>query len=86
MRFEKVSPETVNRLFRQTKLQETLDRFMACEEAAVRMVFAPGEYANVHSAQSSYHAAIKRLRYPIAAKVLAGDLYLIKLTAKEVQR
>lgn len=40
---------------------------------------APGEYANARSAQSSYHMAIKRLGYPIAARVLNGDMYLIKL-------
>ena len=40
---------------------------------------APGEYLNARSAQSSYHAAIKRLGYPIAARVFNGDMYLIKI-------
>lgn len=38
-----------------------------------------GEYANIRSAQSSYHGAIKRLGYPIVARAINGDLYLIKL-------
>lgn len=40
---------------------------------------AKGCYANAASAQSSYHAAIKRLGYPIAARVFNGDMYLIKI-------
>ena len=79
MKFEKVNPETVNKLYKPTKLQIVLDEFMRSDALAVRCVMAPGEYLNVHSAQSSYHAAIKRLRYPIAARVFNGDMYLIKI-------
>lgn len=84
MKFETVSPETVNKLFKPTKLQTILDEFMRSDALAVRCVMAPGEYANASSAQSSYHAAIKRLGYPIAARVFNGDMYLIKISpAKE---
>lgn len=79
MKFEKVSPETVNKLYKPTKLQTILDEFMRSDALAVRCVMAPGEYANASSAQSSYHAAIKRLHYPIAARVFNGDMYLIKI-------
>lgn len=79
MKFEKVSLETVNKLYKPTKLQTILDEFMRSDALAVRCVMAPGEYANTNSAQSSYHMAIKRLGYPIAARVLNGDMYLIKL-------
>lgn len=79
MKFEKVSPETVNKLYKPTKLQTILDEFMRSDALAVRCVMAPGEYANASSAQSSYHAAIKRLQYPIAARVFNGDMYLIKI-------
>ena len=79
MKFESVNPETVNKLFKPTKLQTVLDEFMRSDALAVRCIMEPGEYANASSAQSSYHAAIKRLGYPIAARILNGDMYLIKL-------
>ena len=79
MKFESVNPETVNKLYKPTKLQIILDEFMRSDALAVRCIMEPGEYANASSAQSSYHAAIKRLGYPIAARILNGDMYLIKL-------
>lgn len=79
MKFESVNPETVNKLYKPTKLQTVLDEFMRSDALAVRCVMAPGEYLNARSAQSSYHAAIKRLHYPIAARVFNGDMYLIKI-------
>ena len=79
MKFESVSTETVNKLFKPTKLQTVLDEFMRSDALAVRCIMEPREYANASSAQSSYHAAIKRLGYPIAARILNGDMYLIKL-------
>lgn len=79
MKFERVSPETVNKLYKPTKLQTILDEFMRSDAQAVRCVMSEGEYANASSAQSSYHNAIKRLGYPIAARILNGDMYLIKL-------
>lgn len=79
MKFESVNPGTVNKLFKPTKLQTVLDEFMRSDALAVRCIMEPGEYANASSAQNSYHAAIKRLGYPIAARILNGDMYLIKL-------
>lgn len=79
MKFEPVNLETVNKLYKPTKLQTVLDEFMRSDALAVRCVMAPGEYINAHSAQSSYHVAIKRLGYPIAARVFNGDMYLIKI-------
>lgn len=84
MKFEPVNQETVNKLYKPAKLQTILDEFMRSDALAVRCVIAPGEYANASSAQGSYHAAIKRLHYPIAARVFNGDMYLIKISpAKE---
>ncbi len=80
MKFESVSQEVVNKLYKPGKLQTVLDEFMRSDALAVRCVMAPGEYANAASAQSSYHAAIKRLHYPIAARVFNGDMYLIKIS------
>lgn len=79
MKFEPVSTETVNKLFKSTKLQTVLDEFMRSDAQAVRCLMDAGEYANIRSAQSSYHGAIKRLGYPIVARAINGDLYLIKL-------
>lgn len=79
MKFKRVTLETVNKIYKPAKLQTILDEFMCSDALAVRCVMAPGEYANARSAQSSYHMAIKRLGYPIAARVLNGDMYLIKL-------
>lgn len=80
MKFESVPSEIVNKLYKPTKLQTILYEFMRSDALAVRCVMAPGEYANASSAQSSYAAAIKRLGYPIAARVLNGDMYLIKIS------
>lgn len=79
MRLETVNLDAVNKLFKPTKLQTILDEFMRSDAQAVRCVMSEGEYANASSAQSSYHNAIKRLGYPIAARILNGDMYLIKL-------
>lgn len=79
MKLEKVSQETVNQLFRATKLQQSLEEFLNSGETAMKCVLSPGEYANLTSAQSSYHSAIKRLKYPVAARVLNGNLYLIRV-------
>lgn len=79
MKIEKVNTESVNRLFRQTKLQVILSEFMHSEDKAVRIVLDPGEYANARSAQASFYKAIQRLRYPIKARILNGELYLIKV-------
>lgn len=80
MKLESVSQEVVNKLYKPGKLQTVLDEFMSSDALAVRCVMAPGEYANAASAQSSYHAAIKRLRYPIVARTFNGDMYLIKIS------
>lgn len=86
MRFESVPSEIVNKLYKPTKLQKILDEFMSSDAPAVRCVMAPGEYSNASSAQSSYHTAIKRLGYPIAARVLNGDMYLIKISSDKKEK
>lgn len=79
MKFEKVNPDIVNKLFRATKLQRSLEEFLNSGETAMKCVFAEDEYSNLKSAQSSYRAAIRRLGYPIAARTMNGSLYLIHL-------
>lgn len=82
MRLEKVEQEISNKLFRATKLQATLEEFMKMDDLIARCVFEPGEYSSVRSAQSSYYTAIKRCGYHMTARILNGELYLIKLSTK----
>lgn len=84
MRLERVSSEIVNRLFRATKVQQSLDDFSRMDDNVVRCVLAPGEYTTIRSAQQVYQKAIQRMGYRMVARVLAGDLYLIKLSTKDV--
>lgn len=79
MKFEPVDLSTANKLYKPTKLQTILDEFMAKDDLAVRCILAPGEYKNPRSAQSSFATAIKKLRHPVAARILNGELYLIKI-------
>lgn len=79
MKFESVRQEVVNKLYRRTKLQIILDRFMSSEEPAVHCILRPGEYSSLNSAQSTYCKAIKRLGYPIMVRVIAGEMYLVKI-------
>lgn len=82
MRLEKVSSDITNKLFRATKLQATLNEFARMEDTIVKCVFEPGEYSSIKSAQSSYYTAIKRSGYHMTARILNGELYLIKLSTK----
>jgi hypothetical protein len=80
MHLEKADSATVNKLFRPSKLQRILDQFMHSDDICVRLVFTPEEYTSVRSAQNSYHNAIRRYQLPMVARVLNGQLYLIKTT------
>lgn len=71
--------EVVNKLYRPTKIQRTLDEFSQMDAPAVKVAFEPGEYKNTASAQSTYYRAIRRFKYPMKVQVSKGELYLIKL-------
>ena len=79
MKLEPVSMEVVNKSYRPTKIQRTLDEFSQMDAQAVKVAFEPGEYKNAASAQSTYYRAIQRLKYPMKTQVSKGELYLIKL-------
>lgn len=83
MRIEAVPKDTVNLMFRPTKIQSILDEFMYTDNLVVRCILSPGEYSSVYSAQRSFKAAIYRLGYPIMARSFKGDLYLIKVNSPE---
>ena len=82
MKFEPVDPSIVNKLYKRTKLQTILDRFMSSKEPAVHCILNPGDYSSLNSAQSTYCKAIKRLGYPIAVRVIAGEMYLVKIATE----
>jgi hypothetical protein len=83
MNYVKVTdPSTVNKLFRLGRIQETVLAFHADEDCKVaRVIIQPGEYKNgIRTAQNSYSQTIKKLGFSnIKARVLDGDLYLIKV-------
>lgn len=79
MRLEPVPQETVNQLFKLTKLHSLLEEFSQSDALAVHCVLSPGEYSSTRSAQTSFAAAIKRFGYPFASRVINGNLYLIKI-------
>lgn len=80
MKYEKVNdPAIFNRLYRHTRLQSAITEFWKSPDRAVKCVFNPGEYVNAKSAQASFCHCIKRLGYRMKARILNGELYLIKL-------
>lgn len=84
MRLEKVDQGVVNKLYAPGKVQKILDEFLKMDCLAVKIVLDNGEYSNIRSAQSSYHGTIKRMGLPIKARILAGDLYLIKIDPDKI--
>lgn len=72
MKLEPVSMEVVNKLYRPTKIQRTLDEFSQMDAQAVKVVLGPGEYKNTASAQSTYSKAIRRFKYPMKVQVSKG--------------
>lgn len=84
MKLVRASEEIVNKLYTPYKLQKTLDEFLAMDCLIVKVELNDGEYASIRSAQSSYHGAVRRLGLPIKVRVLAGDLYLIKVDPDRV--
>lgn len=82
MKYQKVTnPETVNKLYRLTRLQQNLTDFQNDHDCkVVKVILAEGEYrGGTRSAQTSYHNAIKRMGLHMKARVLGGELYLFKL-------
>lgn len=80
MKFVPVTdPDLVNKLFRKAKVQNHLIEFWHSPHRAVRVEFDPGEYKTLASARSTYSHTIKRLGLRICARLIKGNLYLIKL-------
>lgn len=84
MKIEKnVDINSVNKLFRHTRVQRTIIDFWGSNDLVWKLSFDADEYKSLKSAQSSYCCAIKRLGLNIRARCFNDSLYLIKLEADE---
>lgn len=82
MRYETVTDlPTVNKLYRPGRVQEQILDFHKSDDRIRKLIFEEGEYTSVRSAQSSFINAINSLKLfgSMRARILAGELYLIKL-------
>ena len=79
MKFEVVNRDTISKGYKYCRVQRKVEEFNRMDCNAVRCVLEDGEYANMSSAQSSFSSTIKKLGYRMRARVIEGNLYLIKL-------
>lgn len=79
MTHEKITdPNIINKLYRPCKVQKHVIAFHESEDDVWRLKFASGEYHSTRAAQTSYSHAIKTLGFSMKARILDGELYLIK--------
>nr|DAE38827.1 MAG TPA: hypothetical protein [Caudoviricetes sp.] len=71
--------ESVNKLYKPTKLQKIFELFIESGDLATRYDFIPGEYSDIKSAQTSLSAGVKRYGYPIKIRVINNQIYLIRI-------
>lgn len=76
MYFEKVSDDSVNKLYRRTHMTRFLDEFIDSGYKIAKVTFN-GEYSSIESARASICRAVTRLRYPIVIRTINGEVYLI---------
>lgn len=81
MKYEHVHnyEEIINKAYKPAKVQQMVLDFWESSDQVVKVIPSPGEYKSTSSMQSSHRAAIRRLNLPIAARIISGELYLIKL-------
>lgn len=82
MKYETINDQSIiNKLYRPGKVQAQILDFHTSDDRIRRLIFEEGEYTCVKSAQTSFINAIKalNLKGSICARVLIGELYLIKL-------
>lgn len=79
MKFEVVDRDAICKGYKYCKVQKRVEEFNRMDCNAVRCVLDDGEYTNMASAQSSFSSTIKKLGYRMRARVIEGNLYLIKL-------
>ena len=84
MKIEKhVDINSVNKLFRHTRVQRTVIEFWGSNDLVWKITFDNDEYKSLKNAQSTYCSTIKRLGLNIRARCFNGSLYLIKLEVDE---
>lgn len=84
MKIEKnVGINSVNKLFRHTRVQRTVIEFWGSNDLVWKITFDNDEYKSLKNAQSTYCSTIKRLGLNMRARCFNGSLYLIKLEADE---
>lgn len=82
MKYETINDQSIiNKLYRPGKVQEQILDFHDSEDRIRKLIFEEGEYTCIKSAQTSFINAIKalNLKGSICARILAGNLYIIKL-------
>ena len=82
MKYETVNNlSIINKLYRPGRVQEQVLDFHNSDDRIRKLIFEEGEYTCIKSAQTSFINAIKplNLKDSICARVLAGELYIIKL-------
>lgn len=82
MRYETINDMSiVNKFYRPGRVQEQILDFHKSDDRIRKLIFEEGEYTCPRSAQTSFINAIKslNLKGSICARVLAGELYIIKL-------
>lgn len=84
MKIEKnVDINSVNKLFRHTRVQRTVIEFWDSNDLVWKITFDNDEYKSLKNAQSTYCSTIKRLGLNMRARCFNGSLYLINLEADE---
>lgn len=84
MKIEKnVGINSVNKLFRYTRVQRTVIEFWDSNDLVWKITFDNDEYKSLKTAQSTYCSTIKRLGLNMRARCFNGSLYLIKLEVDE---
>lgn len=82
MRYETISDMSIiNKFYHPGRVQEQALDFHKSDDRIRKLIFEESEYTNTKSAQTSFINAIKslNLKGSICARVLAGELYIIKL-------
>lgn len=82
MKYETINDQSIiNKLYRPGRIQEQILDFHESDDRIRKLIFEEGEYTSIKSAQTSFINAIKalNLKGSICARVLAGNLYIIKL-------
>ena len=77
MRFTKVEKLPAFKRGYGARQMELLD-FMNMDVLCVKVTLVPGEFSNIDIARTTLQTSAKRAGLPIKARILDGELYLIR--------